>query len=253
MKLDRIARRDAHVVGIVPGSSVQDGALALPLDGVLLPDAVHGAEEAADRFGARLYRQGLKRAFDIAFTLMLAPLLVPLVALLALMVMTDGHGPFYSQARVGRGGRIYRIWKLRSMVPNAEAALATHLATDPAAAAEWAHHQKLANDPRITPVGRFLRTFSLDELPQFWNVLKGDMSLVGPRPMMPDQVALYPGESYFALRPGITGPWQVSDRHATSFAARAEFDDAYFARLSLGADLRFVLTTVFVVVRGTGC
>ncbi|NBC96897.1 MAG: sugar transferase, partial [Deinococcus-Thermus bacterium] len=129
-----------------------------------------------------LYRDVFKRWLDIAIVLLAAPILVPLVGVFALLVTSDGGGPFYRQERVGRNGRTYRMWKLRSMVPDAEAALAAHLAADPEARAEWAHHQKLRNDPRITPVGRFLRTYSFDELPQFWNVLTGDMSLVGPRP-----------------------------------------------------------------------
>lgn len=189
---------------------------------------------------------------DIGLVLILAPVAVPLVLLTALATMLDGAAPFFCQSRLGRNGRIFRIVKIRTMVPDAEAKLAEHLAENPAAQAEWAHSQKLDNDPRITPLGRILRTTSLDEVPQLWNVLKGEMSMVGPRPMMVDQRALYPGQAYFSLRPGITGNWQVSDRGATGFADRARYDDAYVNALSLKTDLRILVRTVGVVLRCTG-
>ncbi len=136
--------------------------------------------------------------------------------------MRDGGSPFYRQTRVGRGGASLHHVEAALDGSWAEAKLASHLDADPAARAECGHTtQKLKNDPRITPFGQFLRRSSLDELPQLWNVLKGDMSLVGPRPMMPDQAPLYPGEAYYALRPGITGLWQVSERNATAFAPTA--------------------------------
>jgi lipopolysaccharide/colanic/teichoic acid biosynthesis glycosyltransferase len=144
------------------------------------------------------------------------------------------------------------MWKLRTMVRGAEAVLASHLAADASARAEWAVRQKLADDPRITRIGRFLRRTSLDELPQLWNVLRGDMSLVGPRPMLPDQRALYPGQAYYRLRPGVTGPWQVSDRNRSAFADRARFDTAYEAEMSFGHDLGLIAATFGVVMRGTG-
>ena len=200
-----------------------------------------------------LYRRAFKRAFDVLFVVLAAPVVVPVVAMMAAAVAADGHNPFYAQRRVGRGGRVFRMWKIRTMVPDADAALERHLAADPAMRAEWQRHQKLQRDPRITLVGRVLRKTSLDELPQFWNVLSGDMSVVGPRPMMVQQAALYPGASYYALRPGITGPWQVSDRHATSFADRARFDDDYDSGLSLAGDLSLLGRTVAVMLRGTGC
>ena len=200
-----------------------------------------------------LYRRAFKRGFDILFVLAVAPVVLPVTLLMAVAVALDGHNPFYAQRRVGRGGRVFRMWKIRTMVPDADAALERHLAADPEMRTEWEHHQKLRQDPRITVMGRALRKSSLDELPQFWNVLSGDMSVVGPRPMMVHQAALYPGASYYALRPGITGPWQVSDRNATSFADRARFDDAYDSGLSLVGDILLLGRTVSVMVRGTGC
>jgi exopolysaccharide production protein ExoY len=198
------------------------------------------------------YRHGLKRLLDILLVLCASPIIVPLVAGLALIVALGNGRPLYSQDRVGRGGRIYTMWKLRSMVSDADAALDAHLATNPAARAEWDRTQKLKSDPRITRVGRILRKASLDELPQLWNVLKGDMSLVGPRPMLPEQRSLYPGQAYYRLRPGITGIWQVSARNDSSFADRAGFDAAYDRSVSLGTDLALLAATVRVVLRGTG-
>ena len=198
------------------------------------------------------YRGGAKRALDVLLIVLSLPVALPVIALLALLVMRDGHAPFYTQARVGRDGRIFRFWKLRSMIWDADARLADHLAADSEARAEWDHTQKLKCDPRITRFGNFLRKSSLDELPQLWNVLKGDMSLVGPRPMMAGQQVLYPGTAYYALRPGITGSWQVSDRNESSFAARADFDTAYEETLSFAADLHILVATVGAVVRGTG-
>lgn len=199
-----------------------------------------------------LYNRGFKRLLDITLVLLSAPFVLPLVLALGFFVRRDGGPAFYTQDRVGRDGRIFRILKLRTMVTDADARLAAHLAADPALRAEWDETQKLKHDPRITAVGRILRKTSLDELPQLWNVLKGDMSLVGPRPMMPSQRALYPGRAYYRMRPGLTGPWQVSDRNTTSFAGRAEFDADYARDMSLAHDLTLIFLTVWVVVRGTG-
>ena len=147
---------------------------------------------------------------------------------------------------------MFGIWKIRTMVSDADAQLEAHLAADPDAAREWHSTQKLKRDPRVTRVGRFLRKTSMDELPQFWNVLTGEMSLIGPRPMMVEQAELYPGRAYYALRPGITGPWQVSDRNDTTFAARAQYDQAYYDGLSLGVDASIFLRTFAVILLCTG-
>jgi lipopolysaccharide/colanic/teichoic acid biosynthesis glycosyltransferase len=198
------------------------------------------------------YRAVFKRVLDVFLVLLASPIVIVTVTLLAVFVALDGSNPFYSQDRVGRGGRVFRMWKLRSMVPNADGKLEAHLATDAAARAEWDNAQKLKADPRITRFGRLLRKSSLDELPQLYNVLTGDMSLVGPRPMMPSQRAIYPGTAYYRLRPGITGSWQVSERNETSFADRAYFDHDYDRNLSLGTDLRLLASTVRVVLKATG-
>jgi lipopolysaccharide/colanic/teichoic acid biosynthesis glycosyltransferase len=199
------------------------------------------------------YRNFMKRTIDVIVVLAAAPFVLPLVLLLAVLVAREGGAPFYSQDRVGKGGRTYRMWKLRSMETDADEKLSVFLAENPTARAEWDHSQKLRHDPRITRMGHFLRRSSLDELPQLWNVLRGDMSLVGPRPMMVSQRALYPGEAYYALRPGITGLWQVSARNESGFAARASYDSEYDRTLSFTTDVRLLAATIRVVTRGTGC
>lgn len=198
------------------------------------------------------YRNGAKRVFDTGLILLALPIILPLVAVLALLVSLDGGKPFYTQTRIGRDGRRFRMWKLRSMIPDAEAQLRDHLAANPAARAEWDATQKLKDDPRITRLGRFLRKSSIDELPQLWNVLNGSMSLVGPRPMMVEQQAFYYGRGYYNLRPGITGLWQISDRNESDFTGRVKHDDAYDRELSLGTDIRVLARTIGVVLRCTG-
>jgi exopolysaccharide production protein ExoY len=202
--------------------------------------------------GERLYRRSLKRWFDIAFVVMVAPFVLPVVLVLAGILKASGQSPFFTQERVGKDGLTFRLWKLRTMVPDAEARLREYLSNDAAARMEWEAYQKLSHDPRITSFGLFLRKSSLDELPQLWNVLIGDMSLVGPRPMMLDQRDLYPGSAYFSLRPGLTGTWQISDRNQSTFAQRADFDAEYDRNLSFGTDLRTLVATVGVVLRATG-
>jgi lipopolysaccharide/colanic/teichoic acid biosynthesis glycosyltransferase len=211
--------------------------------------------KTSSRSGNRrgIYRNAVKRPLDILLVLLGAPFVVPLVLVLAFFIALDGGRPFYHQDRVGKGGRTYRMWKLRSMEVGADEKLAAYLNGNPSARAEWDHSQKLRCDPRITRLGHILRRSSLDELPQLWNVLRGDMSLVGPRPMMPSQSVLYPGEAYFALRPGITGLWQVSARNESGFAARASYDSEYDRTLSFVTDVRILAATIRVVTRGTGC
>ncbi|MGX0902392.1 exopolysaccharide production protein ExoY [Roseovarius sp. MBR-79] len=200
-----------------------------------------------------VYDRVVKRVFDIAIVLLLAPVALVIVGVFCPLIMLDGKSPFYTQPRVGRSGRLFRMWKLRSMVADADARLGAYLDANPERRREWDENQKLRDDPRITRVGRIIRKTSIDELPQLWNVLRGEMSMVGPRPMMPDQQAIYPGTAYYALRPGITGFWQTSVRNESSFADRARFDAQYFRDLSLGTDLMVMLRTVRVVLCGTGC
>jgi lipopolysaccharide/colanic/teichoic acid biosynthesis glycosyltransferase len=194
-----------------------------------------------------------KRLLDIVLVFLTLPFSLPIVALGAFLLWLEGGRPFYRQDRIGKDGQVFSILKLRTMVRDADARLASYLAADPDLRREWEETQKLKNDPRITTVGAVLRATSMDELPQLWNVLIGDMSLVGPRPMMTDQADLY-GDSRFynALRPGITGIWQVSDRNHSTFASRCVADELYFRSMSLGKDLILMFRTLGAVVRRTG-
>lgn len=199
-----------------------------------------------------LYRNNLKRVFDVTLLVLSAPVWLPIVLIGMILASVDGHTPFYRQARVGKDGRIFLIWKLRTMVMDADDKLQAYLEANPAARAEWDETQKLKNDPRITPAGRFLRKTSLDELPQLINVLMGDMSLVGPRPIMINQQELYNGVSYKTMFPGLTGLWQVSERNECTFEERAHYDNCYAEMLSFRTDVAILFRTVGVVLRGTG-
>lgn len=207
---------------------------------------------SGSRFSRGLYRRHFKRGFDLLTVLLSLPIVLPVIAALALLIKRDGGPAFYSHDRIGRNGETFRFWKLRSMVADADRRLEEHLRDHPEARGEWEASQKLRNDPRITRIGRFIRKSSLDELPQLWNILRGDMSLVGPRPMMPEQRALYPGRAYYELRPGLTGFWQIGDRNDTTFAARAVYDTHYARSLSFLTDIAVLLLTVRTVLRGTG-
>ncbi len=198
------------------------------------------------------YRNHAKRLIDVLAVIVGLPFVVPLIALLALLLVMQGARPFYTSARVGRAGRTFKMLKLRTMVDDADDLLEAYLATNPSARAEWSSTQKLKDDPRITRLGRFLRKSSLDELPQLWNVLIGDMSLVGPRPMMPSQRSIYEGLAYYRMRPGMTGFWQISDRNECGFEKRAEFDADYDDHVSLTTDATILLRTLAVVAKGTG-
>ncbi|SFJ56599.1 Sugar transferase involved in LPS biosynthesis (colanic, teichoic acid) [Celeribacter neptunius] len=214
-----------------------------------------GRFDVALRKPGKLYQNGGKRLFDLVMAVLTLPIIAPVVFILWAFVRADGGPGFYSQTRIGVGGREFRCWKLRTMIMDADTVLREMCDADPELAQEWHRNQKLANDPRITKIGRFLRASSLDELPQIWNILLGDMSFVGPRPFMDDQDFLYVaagGRAYYTVRPGITGPWQVFGRGETSFTDRVKYDTFYCDKLTLKSDLFYIWKTVGVVVRRTG-
>ena len=211
--------------------------------------------DARARLRARTpYRHGLKRVLDVVVVVIASPAVLLTVLLLALLVALDGGRPFFVQERLGRGGRIYRMWKLRSMVPDAEARLERHLEADAAARVEWDHHQKLRRDPRITPLGALLRKTSLDELPQLWNVVRGEMSLVGPRPPLPSEVEQYEDDMLRRLNvlPGMTGLWQVSGRSDLSWEDTVRLDLYYVDNWSMVQDLLILARTVTAVLASRG-
>lgn len=195
-------------------------------------------------------REVLKRGLDIfvsAVAIMIG--LGFVVAIACVLWLCHGVGPLYGHERVGRDGRIFRCWKLRTMAVDADARLSALLATSPSAAREWAETRKLRADPRILGrIGRFLRRTSFDEVPQFWNVLVGDMSLVGPRPVVKDELAHYGTQIdwYLGQRPGITGPWQVGGRSEASYASRVRMDVGYAKAPSLRRDVAILVRTLAV-------
>jgi len=196
-----------------------------------------------------------KRVMDFGLVLLALPVVLPVILLISIALGFQGFSVFYAQDRVGRDGRNFRIWKFRSMVPDADEMLALHLAGNSQARAEWAASRKLRNDPRVTVFGRFLRASSLDELPQLWNILRGDMSLVGPRPVPRCELQEHYGEAaraYLTCRPGLTGLWQISGRNSVPYDARIRMDRYYAWHRSLALDLAILGATFAVVLRGEG-
>lgn len=214
------------------------------------------AQEAAHtpvlQSGPKFYSPYFKRIAETVLILLALPLVLPFVAFFIVVIALKGGSPLYGQRRIGRNRRVFTMWKLRTMVPNADKMLDDYLAQHPAASDEWDRTQKLKNDPRITPVGVWLRKTSMDELPQLFNVLMGSMSLIGPRPMMLSQRHMYYGTAYYDMRPGITGLWQVSDRNECDFVGRVHYDNEYKRTSSLLMDIKILWKTVSVVLRGTG-
>ncbi|EYD70333.1 sugar transferase [Limimaricola hongkongensis] len=206
-------------------------------------------------FPAIRYDGFAKRALDLVLALLLLSTLGPIILILCLIVRLDGGPGLFGHPRIGRDGRSFRCWKIRTMVPNAGERLEQLLASDPKAREEWERDHKLRNDPRVTRLGNFLRETSLDELPQIWNVLTGEMSLIGPRPVTETELERYGSHRpvYLSLRPGVTGLWQVSGRNDTSYDRRVQLDAEYRQRISPRTDLGILLRTVGVVLNRTGC
>lgn len=202
----------------------------------------------------RPLNQSMKRIFDCVVALLLLLAFLPTFALIALLTKRDGGPVFFRQERIGAFGRPFTCFKFRTMVVDADAVLCRLFEGAPEAAAEWAATQKLRKDPRVTPIGRFLRATSLDELPQLLNVLRGDMSLVGPRPIVAAEAARY-GRSlpfYTEARPGLTGLWQVSGRSDTSYERRVELDVWYVKNWTLWHDIAILIKTLPAVLQRRG-
>nr|WP_240453735.1 sugar transferase [Chachezhania antarctica] len=204
--------------------------------------------------GRAFYRRFGKRAADIVLCLTLLPVIAPVILMLWLFVRRDGGPGFFGHRRIGQNGKVFRCWKIRTMVVDAETKLRDHLAKNPAAAEEWERDRKLENDPRITKLGNFLRKSSLDELPQIWNVLRGDMSFVGPRPIVRSEMNKYGvyRNAYKTMKPGITGLWQVSGRNDISYDERIGLDLEYMQTVSFFKDLELVAKTGTAVLSRTG-
>lgn len=196
------------------------------------------------------------RAFDVTVSLLAIITLLPVMLLIYAMVKITNPGPaLFWQNRVGKAGKMFPCLKFRTMVMDAQDQLERLLATSEAAREEWARDQKLRHDPRITPIGAFLRKSSLDELPQLFNVLIGQMSIVGPRPIVQGEIIRYGNRfgSYCAVRPGLTGLWQISGRNNVTYDMRVRLDSLYVRRQSLGLNLAICFRTVPAILASRGC
>ena len=198
----------------------------------------------------------IKRTFDIVCGLIGLICLIPLTILVKIISVCSGDHKsiFYTQKRIGKNGREFKLYKFRSMVPNADEILEQTLKMDKVRAEEWKKYQKFEHDPRITKIGNILRKTSLDEVPQFINILKGDMSMIGPRPLVPGELDLHDGnhEIYESVRPGITGWWACNGRSATTYAERLELEYYYVKNKSLWLDIKCVFKTISAVITKKG-
>jgi exopolysaccharide production protein ExoY len=232
----RAARRHFRVIGQIDPSA--GGFLA----------------EVSRTSPAHPIREGIKRLVDILGAILLGVVFLPLILAIAVLLRSEGGPIIFRHRRVGRDGAMFDCVKFRSMVPDADRALRDLLERQPELKAEWIQDHKLRHDPRITAVGRFLRRTSLDELPQIWNVIRGDMSLVGPRPVVREELMRYGrcASVYLSTRPGITGLWQVTGRNDTNYRRRVALDVYYVRRQNLLLDLYILLKTTHVVLGGDG-
>jgi exopolysaccharide production protein ExoY len=226
----------------------------------------HGSGVEAGRFGAwsdapqsgeihKVHSSGLKRAVDLIIAFPVVIFVLPLLMLIYALLKVFDPGPaLFNQLRVGRDGQTFLVYKFRTMRVDAQQRLDQLLANDPIAAAEWAKYQKLRNDPRVTLLGRILRRSSLDELPQLLNIVRGEMSVIGPRPVTSGEIHRYGADYYYyiAVRPGVLGLWQVSGRNALTYPERVAMDVKYVKTWSIWADVMILIRAVPVVLFGIG-
>ncbi|NGX42987.1 MAG: UDP-glucose:undecaprenyl-phosphate glucose-1-phosphate transferase [Chlamydiae bacterium] len=198
----------------------------------------------------------VKRTFDIVFSFITLLLLSPIYLMIMIAIKINSRGKaIYAHRRVGRGGKAFNCYKFRTMYQDADKRLEKILAKDPALCVEWETKHKLTKDPRITPIGKILRKTSLDELPQFWNVLVGSLSVVGPRPVVQEEINKYFGVKAYkilSIRPGITGIWQVSGRNDTSYETRIKLDEKYVDKHSFVFDVKLILKTIPKMISSKG-
>lgn len=226
-------------VGVLPQVSLEAAAL---------PRNFTGRYSARDAM--------LTRTIDVTIALAAVLLLLPLLVLLIVTLKLTSRGPIlFAHPRIGKGGQVFPCYKFRSMVVNSSEVLERHLAECPQARAEWQRDHKLRNDPRVTPIGRLLRRTSLDEVPQIFNVLRGEMSLVGPRPIVAGEIFRYRQYifDYMSVKPGITGLWQISGRNNTTYRRRVALDTAYARSRNVAFDIAIMARTVPAVLLGSGC
>ena len=219
-------------------------------------DRPYGSSHRVNRLPSSLFRyRVVKRCVDVGLVLLAAPIVLPLIVAVSWAVALSSPGPlYYSHRRIRKSGEFFSMWKFRTMCRNSAEVLEEHLASHPEARMEWNQTHKLKNDPRITRVGSFLRRYSIDELPQLWNVLTGEMSLVGPRPIVAAEVEKY-GDYfgyYCKVKPGLTGLWQVSGRSRLSYDERVALDCQYVKEWSLRRDTVILLKTFSTVLNQDG-
>lgn len=204
----------------------------------------------------RVKHKPIKRIFDILFSLLTLVLCIPLFLVVGIVIKLSSKGPiFFSHIRIGRGGRKFKCYKFRTMYPDAEERLTEILSRCTKTREEWENSHKIKQDPRITPIGSFLRKTSLDEFPQFWNVLKGDLSVVGPRPVVEAEITKHYGikaMDILRFRPGITGPWQVSGRSDISYDNRIKLDQKYIENQSFFLDIKLIAKTIPAIFNSKG-
>ena len=215
-----------------------------------------GESARLNRLPSQLFRyRVVKRFVDLALVVVATPIFLPVICIVGVLVVLSSPGPvFYSHRRLRRNGSFFSMWKFRTMCVNSAEVLDEYLAKHPEAQAEWSKSHKLRKDPRITPIGYVLRRYSIDELPQIWNVVNGTMSLVGPRPIVAAEVEKY-GEHfsfYCRVNPGLTGLWQVSGRSTLSYDARVLLDRDYVEHWSLAGDIKILLRTFLSVANKDG-
>lgn len=232
------------------------GSVPAPLSFPASDYATHFGRRAAVPSPTRRFSYAvLKRVMDVSLILLTSPLIIFVCLVLAISVVISSPGPvFFSHRRIGRGGIFFSMWKFRTMCVNSAEVLEQHLAAHPEERDEWSRCHKLRQDPRITPLGKFLRRSSLDELPQLWNVLTGRMSLVGPRPIVAAEAEKYGSDFayYLAVKPGLAGLWQASGRSTLTYDERVALDRRYAEQWSLLGDVKILLRTVTKVVNADG-
>ena len=248
-------KREQRMTFDSPGSELTAESMTFDSETILSPHRWEARPRHAARHTPALAPySAAKRTVDILGALLIGGVFSPLILAITLMMSLEGGPILFRHRRIGRGGTTFECLKFRTMVANAEQILQDLLEKDPEAKAEWLRDHKLRNDPRITRLGRFLRKTSLDELPQLWNVLRGEMSLVGPRPIVKEEMLRYGRHlpTYLAAKPGVTGLWQVTGRNDTDYRRRVVMDTYYVRKQTLAMDLRILLKTVKVVLWGHG-
>ena len=241
---------------VAEGAIEAEGVAELPQAGISFPEGVRPVVEApaTGAFALSGAAAVAKRVLDVVGAIILGLVFLPLIGVIVFLMSKEGSSIIYRHRRVGRDGKMFSCLKFRTMVPNAEQVLRELLESNPELQAEWVRDHKLRHDPRVTSLGRFLRRTSLDELPQLLNVLRGEMSLVGPRPVVREELLRY-GRSvgtYLAAKPGITGLWQVTGRNNTDYRRRVVLDTYYVRNQNLLLDLYILVKTTGVVLRGNG-